>query len=168
MAASSPVVTQDTPYLESPDRMLDACTSTAMTAPRRITHDVAAAKGRRHELWNAMIAAVGEDTSVLLTQRLDLRTTVVDWIVAIARAAGSRRDDLEVTTTHQHLCIAGVPVVLGLRRMRVISCRNQRAVDDPRAAPVTMGDVVEKCSKPGRDRRDDPMRRRLRDLEHRG
>src|SRR5882762_5584465 len=112
MAASSPVVAQDTPHLESPDRMLDAGTSTAMPAPRRITHDATSAKGRRYELPNARIATVGEDTPVPLTQRLDLRATVMDWIVAIARTTRVSRDDLEITTTHEHLCIAGVTVVL--------------------------------------------------------
>jgi hypothetical protein len=128
--------------------MLDPGTSTAMTAPRRITHDAASAEDRRHELWNATIATVGEDAPVQLTQRLDLRTTVVDCIVAIARTAGGSRDDLEITMTHQHLCVAGVTVVLRLRRMRMIPCRNQRAVDDPRAAPVTAGDVVEEYGEP--------------------
>lgn len=161
------MVTQHTPYLESPDRVLDACASTAMTAPRRVAHDAASAKDRCDELWNATVAAVGEHTPMPLTEHLDLRTTVVDWIVAIARTARGSRDDLEVTTT-QHLCIAGVTVVLRLCRMRVVSRRNQRAVDDPRTTPVTVSNIVEECSKPGRDCRDDPVRRRLRDLEHRG
>jgi hypothetical protein len=39
----------------------------------------------------------------------------------------------------------------------MLPCRNQRAVDDPRAAPVTAGDVVEEYGEPGRDRRDDPV-----------
>jgi hypothetical protein len=112
MATSSSMVTQHPPYLESPDRVLDACAQTAMTAPRRITHDAASAKCRRDELRNATVAAVGEDTSVPHTQRLDLRPTVVDWIVTIAGSAGGNCDDLEVTTTHQHLSIAGVSVVL--------------------------------------------------------
>ena len=146
MAASSPVVTQDTPHVESSDRMLDPGTPTAMTAPRRITHDATSAKDRRHELWNATIATVGEDAPVQLTQRLDLRATVVDWIVAIARTAGGSRDDLEITTTHQHLCVAGVSVVLRLRGMRVVPRRNQRAVDDPRATPVATGDVMSSCA----------------------
>ena len=167
MATSSPVVTQARPHFEPSDRMLDPGTSTAMTAPRRITHDAASAEDRRHELWNATIATVGEDAPVQLT-RLDLRTTVVDCIVAIARTAGGSRDDLEITMTDQHLCVAGVTVVLRLRRMRMIPCRNQRAVDDPRAAPVTAGDVVEEYGEPGRDRRDDPVRSGLRDLEHDG
>ena len=137
MAASSPMVTQDTPYLQSPDRVLDAGTSTAMTAPCGIAHDAASAKGRCDELRNAPVATIGEHAPVPLTQHLDLRTTVVDWIVAIAWAARNARDDRELATTHEHLCIAGVTVVLGLRRMRMVACRNQRAVDDPRPALVT-------------------------------
>lgn len=168
MAASPSVVTEDTPHLESADRVLDACTSTAMPAPRGIAHDAASAKGRCDELGNAAIAAVGEYTPVPRTQRLDLRTTVVDWIVAIARAARSGRDDLEVTMTHEHLCIAGVPVILGLRRVRVVAGRNQRAVDDPRPAPIARGRLVDERCKFGGNPRDDPVRRRLGDLEYGG
>ena len=167
MAASSPMVTQDTPYLQSPDCVLDVGTSTAMTAPRGIAHDAASAKGRRDALRNATVATIGEHAPVPLTQHLDLRTTVVDWIVAIAWAARNARDDLEISTT-QDLCIARVTVVLGFRRMRMVPRRNQGSVDDPRPASVTTTQLGDERSKFGCDRRDDPVRHRLRDLEHRG
>ena len=65
-----------------------------------------------------------------LTEHLDLGTEVVSWIVAISRAARSRRDDLEITTTHEHLCIAGVAIVLGLCGVRMVPCGNQCSVDN--------------------------------------
>ena len=76
-----------------------------MPAPRRIADDTASTKGRRDELRDATIASVGQDAPVQLTEHLDLGTEVVGWIVAISGAARSRRDDLEITTTHEHLCI---------------------------------------------------------------
>jgi hypothetical protein len=71
-----------------------------MTAPSRITHDAASAKGWCDELRNATVATVGEHAPVPLTQHLDLRATVVRWIVAIAWAARNARDDREIATTH--------------------------------------------------------------------
>jgi hypothetical protein len=113
-----------------------------MTAPRRVAHDAASAKDRCDELCNATVAAVGEHTPMPLTEHLDLRTTVVDWIVTIARTARGSRDDLEVTTTHQHLCIAGVTVVLRLCRMRVVP-------RSPRTTPVTVSNIVEESASLG-------------------
>jgi hypothetical protein len=139
-----------------------------MTTPCRITQHAASTKGRRDELGHATIAAVGEDASVPLAQDLDLGPPIVDWIVAIPGAARNRRKDREITTTHQYLCVAGVTVVLGLRGMRVVPRWNQRSVDDPRPAPVMTTRPADERSKSRCDRRDDPMRRRLRDLEHRG
>ena len=117
-------------------------------------------KSRRHEPGNATIATVGEDPPVLLARSLDLRITVVDWIVAVARTArGSRRP-------RDH---GDVPALVrcgsngsSWTSPRMIPCRNQ-CVDDPRAAPVTASDVVQECRKHGCHRRDDPMRRGLRD-----
>jgi hypothetical protein len=103
-----------------------------------------------------------------LAQDLDLGPPIVDWIVAIPGAARNRRKDREITTTHQYLCVAGVTVVLGLRGMRVVPRWNQRSVYDPRPTAVTTRQPTGEGGKFGCDRRDDPMRRRLRNLEHHG
>ena len=86
--------------------MLDTCTSSPMPTPRRVSYDAVVAKAWRCELWNASITTIGEDSTVLLTERLDSRAAVVDWVVAIAWCSRDGRDDAEIVTPDQDLRIA--------------------------------------------------------------
>ena len=137
VAASASVIAQYAPELDPCDRVFDARTSTSMTTPCTVPEDAAAMEDWRDELGDASIAAVREDTAVLLAQRLDLRATVVHRIVAIAWTARGDRDDLEIMATHEQLSVAGVAVVLGLGGAGVVAGWNQRAIYDPRPASVT-------------------------------
>lgn len=100
------MVTKDTPILESGDRVLDACSPSSMSSPGTVTYDSIAVKPWCDELGHAAIATIRENAPVALASRLDDGAAVVDWIVAIARTACRRRDDLEVTATHEDLRIA--------------------------------------------------------------
>jgi hypothetical protein len=94
------VVAQHASCLEPGDRVFDACTAPSMTTPRGVTHDTVTAKHRR-DLWDASIASVGRDASVMPTNLLDERATVVDWIVAIPWSTRGRRDDSKVSSPDQ-------------------------------------------------------------------
>jgi hypothetical protein len=65
------MVPQDTPVLEASDRVLDPCSPPAMSTPRAVAQDPSSAKHRRDELGDAAVAAVGEDATMLLAERLD-------------------------------------------------------------------------------------------------
>lgn len=106
MMTASSVVAQYTPVLEAGNGMLDAGSALAMNAPPAIADDAALAKARRSELRNTAIAAVSEDSPVSLAERFDDGSAVVHWIVAVAGPARCRRDDCQVTTADQDLCIA--------------------------------------------------------------
>jgi hypothetical protein len=112
MFAAPPVVTKHAPVLELRERVLDTSSSAPMAPPPPIPDDAISAKHRSDELRYASIATVREDATMERAQGLDGRASVMDWIVAIARAAGHRGYDPEVTPADQDLGVARIPVVL--------------------------------------------------------
>jgi hypothetical protein len=66
------MISQDAPVLEASDDMLDAGAPLAVPPPRGIADDPAMSKHGRHELFDAAIAAVGEDATMQVAQSLDL------------------------------------------------------------------------------------------------
>ena len=84
VAALPPVVPEHSPVLESGDRVLDACTTLAVTPPSAITKDAVAPKDRSNQFWNSAVSTVGEHALVISTQRFDLGAAVVHRVVAIA------------------------------------------------------------------------------------
>lgn len=145
--------------------MFDARASAAMAAPDAIAPDSASVEHRCDELGHASIAAIGQDTSVCLAQRLDDRPSVVHRIVAMAWTSCRGGDDMQVTTAHQDLCVARPPVVLRASSAFVVARRDQGAVDDPRPAVIVVGLVAE-LGESTRHGGDDAMGGRFRDLKH--
>lgn len=86
--------------------MLDTSASAAVAAPRGVTHDPIRSKDGCDELGDATVAAIGEDSPVLLALRLDRRASVVNGVVAVARATRGRSDDSQIGSPHENLCIA--------------------------------------------------------------
>jgi hypothetical protein len=68
VVTSTPMVAQDAPCLEPGDRVFDACSAPSMMAPPAITHDSIVVEDGCDELWDATIATVGKDSSVVATQ----------------------------------------------------------------------------------------------------
>lgn len=106
VSASAPMVTQDSPVLESSDRVLDARTSVPMPSPSVVAHDLVAAEARRDELGDSSVPTIGQHASMLSCVALDVGAAVVEWIVAISRATGSRRYNNEVPVADQQLRVA--------------------------------------------------------------
>ena len=157
MAAPAAVVAKDAPILETCDRVLDPGAAPAMDSPSPVAHDATAAKARRTQLLDAAIAAIGEHTSMRPTEGLDWRVSVVNWIVAVARAAGDGRHDRQVTATDQELGIARPAVVLGPGSTTMISCRDERSIEHPGGAAIVEQGY---CGRePRRHRGNDPMHR---------
>lgn len=136
MTPAPSVISKHTPVLEPCERVLDTSTPSTMTAPRTIPHDAVSAEDRRDELWYAAIAAIGEDAAMILAQSFDGRASVVDRIIAIARTAGRRRNDVKIAPSHQDLRVAAPPIVLRPCGVGVIARRKKRAVDDPRLSAI--------------------------------
>jgi hypothetical protein len=84
MAAATAMVPQDTPVLEASDGVLDPGSTSTMSAPCSVAQDPVRAKRRRDELGDAAVGTVGEDATVLLAERFDVRASVVHRVVAVA------------------------------------------------------------------------------------
>ena len=72
MSPAPTMISQDAPVLEASDDMLDAGAPLAVPPPRGIADDPAMSKHGCHELFDAAIAAVGEDATMQVAQSLDL------------------------------------------------------------------------------------------------
>lgn len=159
------MISKNTPVLEARDRVLDAGPPSDVAMPPRVAHDSVASKPGRDELRDAAIPAVCEDSTMGAAQPLDTRSSVVNRIVATPRATSARGNDPKVATTHEELCVARPAVVLRSRSTAMIARRDQSAIDDPRRSVIADW-LGERCQV-RRDRANDPMRRRLRDVEGR-
>lgn len=161
------MVAKHTPILEARDRMFDSRSPSAMSSPRTISHDPAIAKDGDHELVDAAIPTVCQDTAMMSAERFDVRASVVHRIVAVAGSTRGSRDDSKVPPTNQHLRVARPAVVLRACRPTMIPRWDQRAIDDPRFAAIR-GMVFGTCvGEVWRHRGDDAMHRRLRHVEER-
>jgi hypothetical protein len=83
MTATTAMIAQDTPVLEASDGVLDPCSTSMMSTPCSVAQDPVPAKRRRDELGDAAVGTVGEDATVLLAERLDVRASVVHRVVAV-------------------------------------------------------------------------------------
>ena len=106
VTTAAAMIAQDAPVLQASDGVLDARSAVAMATPRSIAHDPATAKHRCDELGYAAIATVGQDAAMLLAERLDRRTAVVDRVVAIAGPTGRGGDDPEIAPPDEDLRVA--------------------------------------------------------------
>jgi hypothetical protein len=70
VASTSAMIAEDTPVLESGDRVLDPCSATPVPSPPMIADDAIALKSRCNKLRDPSVSAVGEHPSVALTPRL--------------------------------------------------------------------------------------------------
>ena len=105
--ASSATIAYYAPVLETSDGVLDATATLAMSTPHSsVSDDPVASKGRRDELRDISIAAIGQDTSMAAAHRLDGRAAVVKRIVAVTRPAAIDADDAEIDATHEHSSVA--------------------------------------------------------------
>lgn len=91
--------------------MLDTCSAATMSSPRCVSHDPCAAKHGRDELGDAAVAAVRKDATMVPAEAFDLRSTIVNHIVAVAGPASSDRDHRQVGTTDEQLRVTG-PTIL--------------------------------------------------------
>jgi len=72
--------------------VLDTRTALAVLTPRPIADDPVLAEDRRDELWDAAVAAVGEDSLMVSAHSLDAGLSIVNDIVAISCTAGCHGD----------------------------------------------------------------------------
>ncbi len=74
-----------------------ACSTRArrlrVVLPCAITNDPPAVKARSDEMALTAVATVCQDATVIATERFDVRSAVVDWIVAIAAPTAGDGDD---------------------------------------------------------------------------
>jgi hypothetical protein len=105
MAAAS-MIPKNAPVLEASDGVFDACSATAMAAPRSVTKDTPTAEHRDDQLVDPTVGTICEYAAVVLTQRLDLGATVVHPVVAIARPSGLCREHAKVRTADEDLGVA--------------------------------------------------------------
>jgi hypothetical protein len=71
MAATTAMVAEDAPVLESGDRVLHTGSPSAMAAPHTVTNDPVATKHRRRELRETTVGAICEHAFVRSTKRCD-------------------------------------------------------------------------------------------------
>jgi hypothetical protein len=119
-----------------------------MKAPLRISNNPVLREGGRDELRDGTISAVGEYAAVLAAQRLEVRATVVNQVVAVPRPAAADRDDSQVASPDEDLRVAGPAVVLRASCGSVVPCGDERSVEDPRAAPVRITAETEERRQP--------------------
>ena len=146
--------------------MFNSRATPAMPAPRSVPQNAVPPEDRRPKLGDSAISAVGEDAPVALAELLDVRSTVVDGVVAISGAAAADREDTKISAAHQHLDVARPAIVLRLRCRLVIACRHERALNDPGLASIDES-RREECRHSRNERRDNAMRLRFRDPEER-
>lgn len=167
VSSSATMVAQDAPVLEPCDRVFDTCALTTMASPRGVAHDNSAPKRRRAELVHTTVATIRQHSAMSSAERLDDSASVVHRIVTIARAAGARGDNRQVTSPYEHLCVTGPAVVLRSSRVCVVTRWNQCAIDNPRPSSIRLRGHG-KHSELRRHRRDDAMHARFRDAKHGG
>jgi hypothetical protein len=147
--------------------MLDPRASFAMPAPRSIPEDPVLAEHRRDQLRDAAVATVGEDAPMASANGLDVRVSVVNDIVAIARTAGCDGNHAQIGAANDELGVARPPLVLRLGGGVVITRGNECPVDDPRPPTISIDRGVEQCCETRSQVRKDSMHLRLRDRERR-
>src|SRR5574338_338695 len=103
----------------------------------RHSDDPAMSKHGRHDLVDAAIAAVGEHAAMQVAQSFDRGASVMNAVVAVARATTCDGDDATVAMADEDLEVARPAVGLGFRGDAVVARWHERTVDDPRAAPIT-------------------------------
>jgi hypothetical protein len=86
-------------------------------------------------------------------------------IVAVTWTTRGGGDDPQIASADQDLRVTRPAVVLGTGRPSMIAGRDQRAIDHPRFAPICGAVLGAERSESWCHRRDDPMRRGLRDRE---
>src|SRR5215813_6214894 len=128
---------------ESGNRVLDTSAPPSMPPPACIADDPAAVKDGRTKFRYATVTTVRDDASVAPAERLDRCCPMVDHVIAIPRSAGRDRDDMEVETTNQDLCVARPAVVLRLRGAKMVAGGDQGAIDDPRPPSIPDHRAVE-------------------------
>ena len=102
---------------------------------------------------------------VVERERLDVRVSVVNDVVAIARASGLDRNDTEISAPNDDLGVARPAVVLGLGGGLVIAGGHERPVDDPRPPSIWIDGSVQEAAEARDQIREDPMCLGLRDRE---
>jgi hypothetical protein len=86
--------------------MLDTGTASPVPAPLPISDDAILAEDGCDQFWDAAIPAVGEDSLVAATDELDVGSSVVNHVVAIARAACLHSDHVQIVAACDDLGIA--------------------------------------------------------------
>jgi len=112
VTAATAIVSQNTPVLETSNGVLDPGSTSTMSTPPVVAHDLVSAKHRCDELWDAPVSTVGQDATMLLAARFDGRASVVHRVVAVAWTTRSGGDDPKIASADQHLGVARVAVVL--------------------------------------------------------
>jgi len=167
MTATTAMISQDAPVLEASDGVLDPGSASTMATPGSVAQDPVSPERRRDELGDSAVPTVGEHATVLLTKRFDVRAAVVHRVVAVAGTTGVCGDDSQIASADQDLGVTRPAVVLGTGRASMVAGRNQRAIDHPRFAPVRGAALGGERGESWGHRRNDPMRRGLRDREAR-
>jgi hypothetical protein len=92
----------------------------------------------------------------------------MNGVVAVARATTRDGDDATVAMADEDLEVAGPSIGLGVRGVAVVARWHERAVDDPRAAPITERAGREKRRDARHEVCHDPVHLRDRHPEHGG
>jgi hypothetical protein len=95
--------------------VLDPGSTPTMSTPCSVAQDSVPAKHRRDELGDRAVGAVGENATMLLAERLDVRAAVVHWIVAVTWTARGGGGDPQIASASadQDLRVTRPAVVLG-------------------------------------------------------
>jgi len=120
------VVSKDPPVLDPGNGVFDTRAPSAMSTPGIVAKDATAPEDGGDELLDTAIAAIGEHAPVSAARTLDHRSSVEHRIVAVAGASELGGHHVEVRAADEDLRIARPPVVLGLRRGRMVPRRGAR------------------------------------------
>jgi len=100
-----------------------ASTST-MAAPCSVSKDPVPAKRRCDELGISAVPTVGERATVLLAKRLDVRSSVVYRVVAVAGNTCGCGDDSQIAPADQDLGVTRPAVILGTGCLSMVAGRS--------------------------------------------
>jgi hypothetical protein len=106
MSATTSVISQDPPVLETSNRVLDPGSTATMSTPRAVTQNPVSAKCRRDELRDAAIPAIGKDATMLLAECLDARASVMYGVVAVAWTARLGSGNPQIASADENLRVA--------------------------------------------------------------
>jgi hypothetical protein len=91
--SGSPIVAKHAPVFEPRECVLYPYAPPSVPSPHLVADDPASPKPWDFELAEATVSAVSENASMLSTECLDARASVVHRIIAIARTAAIHGDD---------------------------------------------------------------------------